>query len=192
VDTPALSSASSGFEAEPEPTATEALATPLATPPAIRILGIDPGLANTGWGIVESVNHSERALAYGCIITGPEISRSERLQRIHDELSTVIRRYQPTEMAVENVYFGTNAKSALSIGEVRGVAILAAARQGLSVDDYSVTQIKQTVVGEGRAEKAQIQFMIKALLKLDHQPQPDHAADALAAALCHARMRRIR
>ncbi|MCL2632493.1 MAG: crossover junction endodeoxyribonuclease RuvC, partial [Coriobacteriia bacterium] len=89
------------------------------------------------------------------------------------------------------VFFSINAKSALTIGEVRGVAILAASESGLSVDEYSATQIKQTVVGVGRAEKSQVQYMVKAILKLDQEPRPDHSADALAAALCHAQMRRM-
>ena len=166
------------------------------TPPSealssVRILGVDPGLANTGWGIVEARSSMRRAIAYGCINTTAGTDQAQRLRLIHDEISQVILRYQPSEMAIENVYFGTNAKSALSIGEVRGAVILAAASIDLTVFDYSVTQIKQTIVGAGRADKAQIQFMVKALLKLDHQPQPDHSADALAVALCHAQLRKI-
>ena len=155
----------------------------------VRIIGIDPGLANTGWGIIESSRGKQRALAYGHIQTKPHEQRYRRLHAIHDEITEVISRYQPTEMAVEEVFFSTNAKSALITGEVRGVAILAASESGLTVDEYSATQIKQTVVGEGRADKSQVQFMVKALLKLDQTPHPDHSADALAAAICHARMR---
>jgi len=158
---------------------------------AIRILGIDPGLANTGWGIIEASQGKERALAYGHITTQPDIKRYQRLLTIHDQITAVIKRYQPSEMAIEEVFFSTNARSALTIGEVRGIAILAAAELGLSVEEYSATQIKQTVVGVGRADKAQVQFMVKAILKLEQTPEPDHAADALAAALCHARMRRM-
>jgi crossover junction endodeoxyribonuclease RuvC len=164
---------------------------PLEALTTVRILGVDPGLANTGWGIVEARSGQRRAVAYGCINTTAGTDQAQRLRLIHDEISQVILRYQPSEMALENVYFGTNAKSALSIGEVRGAVILAAASRDLTVFDYSVTQIKQTIVGAGRADKAQIQFMVKALLKLDHQPQPDHSADALAVALCHAQLRKI-
>jgi len=158
----------------------------------VRILGVDPGLANTGWGVIECSRYSQRALAYGCIRTDADASRTNRLMLIHDDLTEVIRRYKPTEFAVEAVYFGTNAKSALSIGEVRGVAFLAAAECGLSADEYSATQVKQNIVGAGRAGKAQIQYMVAALLNLDHKPAPDHSADALAVAICHARLRRLK
>ena len=159
--------------------------------PPVRILGIDPGLAHTGWGVVEATPWSQRALAYGCINTSPELSRALRLSQIHDDILAVIERYAPRELAIEGIYFGTNAKSALSIGEVRGVTILAAASHQLLVQEYQPTQVKQTIVGVGRADKAQVQFMIKALLHLNHQPEPDHAADALAVALCHAQQSRI-
>ena len=162
-----------------------------ATSIPVRTLGIDPGLANTGWGIVEITRGGQRAIAYGHISTTADTEHALRLRIIHERIIEVIHRYNPTEMALEAVFFSTNAKSALSIGEVRGVAMLAAAESGMTVEEYSATQIKQTVVGEGRAGKAQVQFMVKALLGLDHEPQPDHSADALAAALCHARMRRI-
>ncbi|MCL2150943.1 MAG: crossover junction endodeoxyribonuclease RuvC [Coriobacteriia bacterium] len=157
-----------------------------------RIIGVDPGLANTGWGIVESVPGRKRALAYGCITTESGLDRSQRLSLIHKGICEVIERYDPSELAVESVYFGVNATSALSIGEVRGVALLAAAEHQLLVQEYLPNQVKQTIVGQGLASKQQIQFMVQALLKLDHQPQPDHAADALAVALCHAQLRRIR
>ncbi|MCL2137237.1 MAG: crossover junction endodeoxyribonuclease RuvC [Coriobacteriia bacterium] len=157
---------------------------------ALRILGIDPGLANTGWGIVESAHGANRALAYGHISTAADLSRPERLALIHQGIVEVITRYRPREAAIEAVFFSTNAKSALSIGEVRGVVMLAAAVQQIPVDEYSATQIKQTIVGVGRADKSQVQFMVQAILKLDHRPQPDHSSDALAVALCHAQMRK--
>ena len=159
---------------------------------AVRILGIDPGLANTGWGVIEATLGKNRPVAYGHISTTADSDRVMRLRRINEQVALVIKRYAPTEMAIEAVFFSTNAKSALSIGEVRGVVMLAAANAGISVEEYSATQIKQAVVGEGRADKSQIQFMVRALLGLDHRPEPDHAADALAAALCHARLRQMR
>jgi crossover junction endodeoxyribonuclease RuvC len=158
----------------------------------VRIIGIDPGLAHTGWGIVESASGQNRALAYGCISTESDLERSQRLRLIHAGIVEAIFRYQPSELAVESIFFGVNVKSAFSLGEVRGMALLAAAEQGLAVAEYLPTQVKQTVVGQGQASKAQIQCMVKALLSLDHQPQPDHAADALAVALCHAQLRRMR
>jgi crossover junction endodeoxyribonuclease RuvC len=157
-----------------------------------RIIGIDPGLANTGWGVVETEPGRTQAVAYGCITTDSKAERSVRLHIIHESILEVLQRYQPSELAVESVFFGVNVKSALSIGEVRGMAMLAAAEQGLLVAEYLPNQIKQTIVGQGLADKSQIQFMVKAMLKLDHHPQPDHAADALAVALCHAQLRRMR
>jgi crossover junction endodeoxyribonuclease RuvC len=156
------------------------------------VLGVDPGLANTGWGIIAVTGGQRRAVAYGCISTEADEERSLRLRAIHDEINAVIERYHPSELAIEAVYFGANAKSALLTGEARGVALLAAANRQLVVCEYSPTQVKQVIVGVGRAEKKQIQFMVKALLKLDYEPSPDHAADALAIALCHAQLRRMR
>ncbi|MDR2587078.1 MAG: crossover junction endodeoxyribonuclease RuvC [Coriobacteriales bacterium] len=157
----------------------------------VIILGIDPGLANTGWGIIEQRGTRRRALAYGCISTDAATDIAQRLRQIHDELVAVIERYQPSEVGVEVVYFGSNAKSALATGQARGAALVAVASQGLVVGEYSPTRVKQVIVGEGHAEKQQVQYMVKALLKLDHTPTPDHAADALAVALCHAQLRRL-
>jgi crossover junction endodeoxyribonuclease RuvC len=158
---------------------------------AVVILGIDPGLANTGWGVVEQLGSRRRAIAYGCVSTEPEMGIASRLKLIHDGIAAVIERYQPSELGIEVVYFGSNAKSALATGQARGAALVAVAERGLVVGEYSPTRIKQVVVGEGHAEKQQVQYMVKALLKLDHTPTPDHAADALAVALCHAQSRRL-
>ncbi|MDR3316166.1 MAG: crossover junction endodeoxyribonuclease RuvC [Coriobacteriales bacterium] len=157
----------------------------------VIILGIDPGLANTGWGVIELLGSKRRALAYGCITTLAGEETALRLRRIHDELQAVIERYHPTELGIEAIYFGANAKSALATGEARGAALLAVASRELRVGEYSPTQIKQVIVGQGKADKKQVQYMVRALLKLDHDPKPDHAADALAAAICHAQFRRI-
>jgi len=155
------------------------------------ILGIDPGLANTGWGVIKADHSKNRALAYGCLSTAAGSERCQRLNSIHQGLWDVIERFAPVELAVEAVYFGVNAKSALLTGEARGVALLAAAQGSMSVSEYSPTQVKQVVTGNGYAKKSQIQYMVKAFLQLDHLPQPDHAADALAVAICHAQMRRL-
>lgn len=152
------------------------------------ILGIDPGLANTGWGVIETTGSRHRCIAYGCITTSAEESTPDRLARIHDEIVEVVARFSPTECAVESVFFGTNAKSAFATGQARGVALLATARAGLGLGEYSPVQIKGTVVGTGGAEKDQVTYMVRALLGLDHDPAPDHAADALAAAICHAHL----
>lgn len=155
----------------------------------VIILGIDPGLANTGWGVIERTGPRCRALAYGCITTRPTEPLARRLARIHDEIAAVIARYSPSECAVESVFFGTNAKSAFATGQARGVALLATAAGELELAEYSPVQIKNVVVGSGTAEKHQVAFMVRAALELDHEPGPDHAADALAAAITHARLR---
>lgn len=153
------------------------------------ILGIDPGLANTGWGVIERTGASYRCIAYGCIATRSHEPLAERLRAVHDEIRQVIVRYRPVECAVESVFFGTNAKSAFATGQARGVALLATADAALPLGEYSPVQIKSVVVGTGGADKRQVTFMVRTLLALDHDPTPDHAADALAVAICHANLR---
>jgi len=153
------------------------------------ILGIDPGLANTGWGVIERNGSQLRCVAYGCVTTRARDAVAQRLTEIHDGIRDVVDRYNPDECAVESVFFGTNAKSAFATGQARGVALLATAGGRLVVGDYSPVQIKSAVVGSGTADKQQVQYMVKATLCLDHVPQPDHAADALAAAITHAQLR---
>jgi crossover junction endodeoxyribonuclease RuvC len=155
----------------------------------VIILGIDPGLANTGWGVVETDGPRCRCLAYGCITTTADDPLPVRLRRVHDEVHAVIERYSPRECAVESVYFGSNAKSAFATGQARGVALLATSDAALQLGEYSPVQIKSVVVGSGTADKRQVSYMVRALLALDHEPRPDHAADALAAAICHAHLR---
>jgi len=153
----------------------------------VIVLGIDPGLKNTGWGVIEQQGSRMRCLAYGCIATGADIPTAERLSSIHNGITAVIDRYRPSEAAVENVYFSNNAKTAFATGQARGVALLAAA--ALTVGEYGPGEIKLAVVGTGGAEKRQVQYMVKAILGLAAEPHPDHAADALAAAICHVNMR---
>jgi crossover junction endodeoxyribonuclease RuvC len=155
----------------------------------VIILGIDPGLANTGWGVIERDGSRLRCVAYGCIRTGAGEQLAQRLARIHADVREVIARYGPTECAVESVFFGSNAKSAFATGQARGVALLATADAKLVLGDYSPVQIKSAVVGSGTADKAQVQYMVRTMLGLDHEPRPDHAADALAAAITHAHLR---
>ena len=156
------------------------------------ILGIDPGLANTGWGVVERDGPRCKAIAYGCISTTPTEPVARRLARIHDEIRGVIDLYRPAECAVESVFFGTNAKSAFATGQARGVALLATADTRLVVAEYSPVQVKSVVAGSGTADKRQVTYMVRSLLTLDHDPKPDHAADALAVALTHAALRDAR
>lgn len=156
------------------------------------ILGIDPGLAHTGWGVVETRGPACRARAYGCVATEAGEPIDVRLGRIYGELRHVIERYGPTELAIEGVYFGENTRSAIATAQARGAAIVACSTAGLSVGEYTPMQIKQAVVGTGAADKRQVAYMVRNVLALDHDPRPDHAADALAAAVCHANVTRTK
>ena len=156
------------------------------------ILGIDPGLAHTGWGVVETRGPVCRARAYGCVTTTADEPIDLRLGRICRTLSEVIQKYGPTELAIESIYFGENTKSAIATAQARGAAIVACSTAGLSVGEYTPMQIKQAVVGTGAADKHQVTYMVRSILALDHDPRPDHAADALAAAVCHANVSRTK
>jgi len=156
----------------------------------IRILGIDPGLAHTGWGIITIKGSKLEPLAYGSIATQANEELPLRLARIYDELATVILKYAPSELSIETIYHKGNPKSSIATAQARGVALVAAARRSLAVSEYAPSAIKQALVGNGSATKQQVQFMVRSLLGLDHTPEPDHAADALAAAICHAHHRR--
>lgn len=156
------------------------------------ILGIDPGLAHTGWGVIETRGAECRARAYGCVTTTADEPIDRRLGAIFDELRRVISQYGPTELGIENVYFGENTKSAIATAEARGAAIVACSSVGLTVGEYTPMQIKQAVTGTGSASKQQVMYMMQRLLCLDHEPHPDHAADALAAAVCHANVTRTK
>ena len=151
------------------------------------VLGIDPGLSNTGWGVIEQRGSRLRCIAYGCIVTTAGSSTAERLDEIHRGIADVIGRYRPAEAGVENVYFSNNARTAFATGQARGVALLAAA--GLRVGEYGPGEVKMAVVGTGDADKHQVQYMVRVILGLPGEPKPDHAADALAAAICHAHSR---
>jgi crossover junction endodeoxyribonuclease RuvC len=155
----------------------------------VIILGIDPGLANTGWGVIERDGSRCRAVAYGCISTKAGEPLAQRLSEIHDGICAVISRYGPVECAVESVFFKANAKSAFATGQARGVALLATSGGKLELAEYPPAQIKSVVVGSGSADKSQVAYMVRTILSLDHDPKPDHAADALAAAITHAHLR---
>ncbi len=152
------------------------------------ILGIDPGLANTGWGVIETRGSQCRARAYGCIHTEKSQGMPRRLKTIHDEIAAVIARYAPEEVAIEEIFFCSNAQSAIATAQARGAALVACASCGLEIGEYTPMQIKQAVAGTGAAEKQQVQYMVKTLLHLEKEPKPDHCADALAAAVCHAHL----
>lgn len=154
------------------------------------IMGIDPGLANTGWGIVETRGSLCRARAYGCVTTPSSDPLAQRLGDIYSHISEAIARYGPTQLAIEKIFFGENVRSAIATAQARGAAIVACAQAGLEVGEYTPMQIKQAVVGTGAADKRQVIYMVRNVLALDHDPRPDHCADALAAAVCHANLMR--
>ncbi|CRH61632.1 crossover junction endodeoxyribonuclease RuvC [Fannyhessea vaginae] len=154
------------------------------------ILGIDPGLAHTGWGIVETRGSVYRARAYDCVVTTSAQSLPERLDAIYQGISYAIERYQPVHVAIEKIFFGENVRSAIDTAHSRGAALVACARAGVVLGEYTPMQIKQAVVGTGSADKRQVIFMVRNILNLDHDPRPDHCADALAAAICHASLLR--
>lgn len=149
------------------------------------VLGIDPGTAQTGYALIKKTGKSIQILKYGCITTSKEKNFSQRLKEIHDALEALIEEFLPESLAIENIYFYKNSKTAVSVSEARGVILYLAAKKGLSVHEYTPLQIKQTITGFGRATKRQIQQKIKELLSLSCPPTPDDAADALAVGLCH-------
>lgn len=158
----------------------------------MRILGIDPGTAIVGFGLIDIVGSSYRPVNFGCIRTSPKDSTSERLLQIFQGLQELIDEFKPDCMAVEELFFNKNTKTALAVGQARGVILLSGVEKGLSVFEYTPLQVKQAVAGYGRADKRQIQEMVKILLKLDKKPTPDDVSDALAIAICHAHSKNMR
>ncbi len=152
----------------------------------MRILGIDPGSGATGYGIIETDGSQHRAVLYGAIKTASHHPFHKRLLKIHTGLNKLLSCERADVMAIEGVFHAANVQSALRLGHARGVALLVAAQKGLAVYEYSALEIKSAVVGFGRAEKTQVQTMVRMLLDLPEIPSPDHAADALAVAICHA------
>lgn len=150
------------------------------------VLGIDPGTAITGYGLIKDLGSKIEVINYSCIKTSPRISLASRLCKINEELERLINDYQPEVVAVEELFFNKNVRTALAVGQARGVVLLTAAKAGLEIKEYTPLQVKQALVGYGRAEKHQIQYMVKMLLNLEQVPEPDDVADALAIAICHA------
>lgn len=151
----------------------------------MRILGIDPGYAILGYGVLDKVGNHFAVVDYGSILTDAKMDMPTRLQVLYRGLTEIIETYQPEEASIEELFFNNNAKTAILVGEARGVAVLACANGGLKIHEYTPLQIKQALVGYGRADKKQVQAMVKAILHLDAVPKPDDTADALAAAICH-------
>jgi len=149
------------------------------------IMGIDPGFAITGYGIVKYEGNKFSVIDYGAVTTAASMILPQRLLELNSNLKELIKRHKPDAFAIEELFFNKNIKTALTVGHGRGVAILAAAESGIEVFEYTPLQVKQAVVGYGRAEKSQMQQMVKAILNLPAVPKPDDVADALAIAICH-------
>ena len=150
------------------------------------ILGIDPGYAIVGYGVIEYKNGNFRVLDYGAITTPAHTSPESRLETIYNDIGTLIDRHHPDCMAIEELFFNSNQKTAILVAEARGVILLAAYKKGITIHEYTPLQVKQAVVGYGRAEKKQVQAMITTILGLSKVPRPDDTADALALAICEA------
>ena len=153
----------------------------------MRILGIDPGIGRMGWGIIEKGKGTQFVVhGFGCVETMPNSDIPGRLYALHDEVSRIIDEYQPEVLAIEDLFFAKNAKTAFSVGQARGVILLAASQKNLQVSVYTPLQVKSAVAGYGKADKKQVGHMVKLTLKLAKVPSPDDTADALAIALTHA------
>jgi crossover junction endodeoxyribonuclease RuvC len=158
----------------------------------MRVLGIDPGTAITGWGLIEGEGQSLQLVGYGAITTAAKTPLPTRLQQIYRGLMKLMAEYRPEAVAVEELFFGHNVRTALAVGQARGVTLLAIADAGLPMYEYKPLEVKQAVAGYGRADKGQVQSMVRLLLNLAEVPRPDDAADALAVAICHAHSARLK
>lgn len=152
----------------------------------MRILGIDPGIAIVGFGFIDKIGHKIEPVQYGSIETEAHTPPEKRLLTVYESAGALMDKYKPDEVSVEKLFFNRNVTTAFSVGQARGVIILAAAQRGLPIAEYTPLQVKQAVVGYGQAEKRQVQEMVKMFLKLSAVPKPDDVADALAVAICHA------
>lgn len=155
------------------------------------ILGIDPGIARTGWGVVKKTGIKLEAIAYGCIQSAANSQVEKRIIHLFSELNKIVSRNKPSVAGIETLIFNTNVKTAMRVGEARGVLLLALAKSGVEIREFTPLQVKQAVAGYGRAEKAQVQKMVMALLHLNKVPRPDDAADALAVAITAATSRKL-
>ena len=159
----------------------------------MAVIGIDPGTALTGYGIIEELpDKSLYLIDFGVIRTDSKEKQETRLRIIFSQLNSILSAYKPEIGAVEKLYFQRNARTAISVGQARGVAILSLAEAGLSISEYDPVEIKQAVVGYGKASKNQVQQMVKLLLNLEEIPKPDDAADALAVAICHIHSQKLK
>jgi len=154
------------------------------------VIGIDPGLARLGYGVIRLDRGVASPVCYGCLETHAKTSRGERLVEIHTGLVSLFNRYPPSALAMEKLFFSKNVTSAMAVSEVRGIVLLTAEQHSVPVTEYTPNQVKQAITGSGRADKIQMQTMIARLLHLDEIPKPDDAADALSIALCHIHVMR--
>lgn len=153
----------------------------------MRILGIDPGIATIGFGVVDSDKNRHRLVTCGVITTPAHTSLSSRLEQIYDDLERLLEAFKPDAVSIEELFFNTNITTGIAVAHGRGVILLACRKAGINIFEYTPLQVKQAVVGYGRAEKAQVMDMVRRLCGLSAPPKPDDAADAVALALCHAR-----
>jgi crossover junction endodeoxyribonuclease RuvC len=156
------------------------------------ILGVDPGTATTGYGVLRKVGDRLEVMAYGPILTSSKLPAAERLKSIHDQLSRIVDANNPETLVIERLFFAKNETTALAVGRASGVVLLLAAQRGLATQEYTPLEVKQAVVGYGAADKKQVQFMVQKILNLPEQPKPDDVADALALAICHAHSVKMR
>ena len=152
----------------------------------MRIIGIDPGYAIMGYGVLDYIGNKFTAVEYGSITTEAHTPNEERLMLLYDGLNEILDKYKPDEAAIEELFYNTNATTAIMVGEARGVALLACAQHGVNISEYTPLQIKSSLTGYGKADKKQVQTMVKMILGLSEVPRPDDTADAVAAAICHA------
>ncbi len=157
----------------------------------MRILGIDPGLATIGWGVIDVINGKPKAVSFGVILTPKDKTLPERLLIIEEDLKSLIDKFKPDEIALEELFFNDNTKTAINVAEARGVILITCTKNCAKLFEYTPLQIKQALTGYGRAEKRQIQEMTKTFLNLPKIPKPDDAADALAVALTHSQTNRL-
>jgi crossover junction endodeoxyribonuclease RuvC len=157
----------------------------------MQIIGIDPGVAITGYALIEEDRTIYRCINSGCIRTSSDLPPAIRLAAIYERVTELLKDYKPEALVIEKIFFSKNVRTAFQVGEARGVIILAAARSGLTIHEYTPLQVKQAVAGYGKAEKAQVQKMVQLLLKLPQQPAVDDEADAMAVALCYLQSRRF-
>lgn len=157
----------------------------------MRILGIDPGIAIVGYGVIDKEGNRYKTIAYDAVTTRAHTPLEQRLEKVYTGINEIIKMYKPDAMSIEELFFNNNAKTALTVGQARGVIILAAVQNNIPVYEYTPLQVKQALTGYGRASKSQIQQMMKSMLALTEIPKPDDVADALAIAVCHGNSMRF-